>query len=312
MNNKYTLKSVSQKTGLSAHVIRAWEKRYGVVNPGRTETKRRFYTDEEVEKLTLLKKATDSGHSISSVASLLFEKLQELVLNEEKVHIFQHKKLLPENFELKIKNLIDEFFETAETYNSKKLQFLIYEIEDEFSQSIIIEEVIIPILSKLDEKLKNKSFSKIARQFIINELSFYLRQIINKIPDFDDFPLLLTYAPTGGFSQIGSLISAAVAKTEKWRVCNLGENLISSEIAEVINKINPAAVSINMIFPFAEPDGMKKELLELENTIPENVKILLSGRTVWNYREEVNRISGIFTGDTFALRKELEKIKEGL
>lgn len=309
MKSKNTLKSVSLKTGLSAHVIRAWEKRYGVVNPNRTETNRRFYTDEEIEKLKLLKKASDAGHSIGNISNLPVEKLHELVLGEEKESIFQHKKLLPEKFELKIKNLIDEFFKTAESYNSKKLQFLIYEIEDEFSQSIIIEEIIIPILNNLDEKRKNESFPKITGQFITNELSFYLQQIINKIPDFDNFPILLTYTPIGGFHQIGSLISAAVAKAEKWRVCNLGENLTSAEISIVIEKLKPAAISINMIYPFAKPEEIKYELLELKKSVPENVKILLSGRTVWNYREEVNQIGGIFTGDTFVLRKELQKIR---
>ena len=312
MNDRHTLKSASQKTGLSAHIIRAWEKRYGVVEPGRTETNRRFYTYVEIEKLKLLKKATDAGHSISSVASLSIERLQELVLNEEKEFIFQHKKLLPEKFELKIKNIIEEFFQTAEGYNSKKMQFMIYEIEDEFSQSIIIEEIILPILNRLDEKLKKESFSKTTAQFIINELSFYLNQIINKIPEFDEFPLLLAYAPVGGFSQIGALISAAVAKAEKWRVCNIGENIASSEIYSIVAKLNPAVISINMIYPFLKPAEIKNELLELRNSMPENIRIMLSGRTVWNYREEVNQIGGIFTGDTFALRKELQKIKEEL
>lgn len=312
MNSKNTLKTASRKSGLTAHVIRAWEKRYGVVNPNRTDSNRRFYSDEEIEKLKLLKKATESGHSISSISNLPTEDLAKLVLGEEKATIFKHKKLLPEKFDLRIKNVIEEFFQTAENYNSKKLQFLIYEIEDEYSQSIIIEEVILQILQKFDEKRKNDSISKISEQFIINELSFHLQQIINKIPDFENFPLLLTYAPIGGFQQIGSLISAAVAKMEKFRICNLGENLNSSEISLAVEKLNPAAISINMIFPFLKPDEIKKELLELKKIIPPKIKILLSGRTVWNYREEVNQIGGIFCGDTFAFRKELQKIREEL
>ena len=310
MNKNYSLKSVSQKTGLSAHVIRAWEKRYGVVNPDRTDSNRRFYTNDEIEKLKLLKKATEAGNSIGNISNLTIEQLQELVLTEEKESIFAHKKLLPEKFELKIKNLIDEFFETAENLNSKKLQFLIYEIEDEFSQSIIIEEIIIPILSKLDEKQKKTSISIIVSQFILSELSFYLSQIINKIPDFENFPLLLSYSPVGGFHEIGSLISCAVAKAEKWRICNLGKNISCLEITEIIQKLNPAAISINMIYPFLKPEEIKIELSLFKNSIPEDVKILFSGRTVWNYREEVNQIGGIFAGDTFVLRNELQKIRE--
>ena len=310
MNNKHTLKSVAQKTGLSAHVIRSWEKRYLVVSPKRTKTNRRYYSDEEVQKLIILKNITDSGRAIGSISSLSIEQLEKLFLEDDKADIFQHKKLLPEKFELIIQNLINEFFKTAEDYNSKKMKFLIYEIEDEFSQSVIIEEIILPILNKLDEKRKNNSISKINEQFILNELSNYLLQIINKIPEFDEFPLLLTYSPIGGFFQIGSLISAAIAKCEKWRVCNLGENLTSAEISGAINKLSPSAVSINMVYPFLQPEEIKNELYNLKTQIPGNVKIILSGRAVWNYREEVIKIGGIFAGNTFVLRKELQKIKD--
>ena len=45
------IKVVARRTGLSAHVIRIWEKRYGAVEPERTETKRRLYSDEQIERL---------------------------------------------------------------------------------------------------------------------------------------------------------------------------------------------------------------------------------------------------------------------
>lgn len=309
-SNNTPLKAVTQKTGLSAHVIRAWEKRYGVIRPQRTETNRRYYSDEEIEKLNLLKKATDSGHSISSIAAFTLEDLQNLVLNEEKETIFHHKKLLPEKFGLIIKEKITSFFETAKDLNSSKLLFLLREIEDEFSQSIIIEEIILPVLAKLSEERNSNSISKSTENFIINELSYYLTQIVKNIPEFDEFPLILCYAPTGGFSQIGSLITAAAAKAEKWRVFNLGENISSVEIGEVINKLEPKVISINLIYPFIKPEEIRGELIELKNQIPDRIKIILSGRPVWSYRDEVLKIGGIFAGDTFALRKELKKIRE--
>ena len=55
MAYKYPIKVVSQMTGLSVHVIRAWEKRYNVVEPDRTDTNRRLYSEKEIEKLKLLK-----------------------------------------------------------------------------------------------------------------------------------------------------------------------------------------------------------------------------------------------------------------
>jgi MerR family transcriptional regulator, light-induced transcriptional regulator len=69
-NYKYPIKVVSQMTGLSVHVIRAWEKRYNVVEPDRTETNRRLYSEEDIEKLKLLNDALHLGHHIGGIANL--------------------------------------------------------------------------------------------------------------------------------------------------------------------------------------------------------------------------------------------------
>ncbi len=72
---KYPIKVVSQMTGISAFVIRAWEKRHNVVTPSRTETNRRLYSDEDIEKLKLLNEAVKSGHNIGGIAYLSIDEL---------------------------------------------------------------------------------------------------------------------------------------------------------------------------------------------------------------------------------------------
>ena len=73
----YEISAVSRLTGLSTHVLRIWEKRYGVVVPERTETGRRRYCREDIHRLTLLKSLVDAGHTISSVAKLGIGVLEE-------------------------------------------------------------------------------------------------------------------------------------------------------------------------------------------------------------------------------------------
>lgn len=66
----YGIGAVVSRTGLSAPNIRMWERRYAVVEPERTESNRRLYSSEDVERLTLLKRLTDCGDSISTIAGL--------------------------------------------------------------------------------------------------------------------------------------------------------------------------------------------------------------------------------------------------
>ena len=69
-NDHFQISTVSRLTGLSVHTIRAWEKRYQVVAPVRTETKRRLYTRDDIRKLALLRSLVETGHPIGSIAGL--------------------------------------------------------------------------------------------------------------------------------------------------------------------------------------------------------------------------------------------------
>ena len=77
--DSYPISAVAKMTGLSVHTIRAWEKRYGVVEPSRTDTQRRVYSREHVRKLRLLGTLVDSGQTISSVANLTVSELEKSV-----------------------------------------------------------------------------------------------------------------------------------------------------------------------------------------------------------------------------------------
>ncbi len=80
--NLYTIRYVSQRTGLTPHVIRAWEKRYDAVVPKRSPKNRRLYSEEDVQRLLLLKSMTDAGHNISQVAQLTEGELSDFAQRE--------------------------------------------------------------------------------------------------------------------------------------------------------------------------------------------------------------------------------------
>jgi DNA-binding transcriptional MerR regulator/methylmalonyl-CoA mutase cobalamin-binding subunit len=66
----YPLKAAARLTGLSPELIRAWERRYGVIEPLRTPGGTRRYRAADLERLRLVKAAVDSGHRIGQVAKL--------------------------------------------------------------------------------------------------------------------------------------------------------------------------------------------------------------------------------------------------
>ena len=73
----YRIGAVSRLTGIPADTLRVWERRYGVVEPGRAEGRFRLYTRDDISRLALIKQLVDAGNAIGSVAGLTLDQLRE-------------------------------------------------------------------------------------------------------------------------------------------------------------------------------------------------------------------------------------------
>ena len=78
----YRIHRFSKLTGLSTHVIRAWEKRYGLVTPARGVNRYRLYNDEDVRLFRYLKAQVDRGISIGDLAEIGREQLLAQIQRE--------------------------------------------------------------------------------------------------------------------------------------------------------------------------------------------------------------------------------------
>src|SRR5688572_6465811 len=76
---RYAMRELTRLTGLSADVLRVWERRYGFPQPTRDESGARLYAHNDLERLALLQRALQHGHRISNVVSLDCAGLRELL-----------------------------------------------------------------------------------------------------------------------------------------------------------------------------------------------------------------------------------------
>ena len=75
---KHPIQIVSRRTGLSADVIRAWERRYKAVKPSRSANGRRLYSDNDLKKLMLLQRIISGGRRIGDIAKLNIKSLSDI------------------------------------------------------------------------------------------------------------------------------------------------------------------------------------------------------------------------------------------
>ncbi|HYI22334.1 MAG TPA: MerR family transcriptional regulator [Candidatus Limnocylindrales bacterium] len=78
----YTIKQAAARSGVTVQLLRAWERRYGVVEPARTESGYRLYDDAAIDRLRLMRRLMDDGWSPSSAAKYVRELDDAAVRNQ--------------------------------------------------------------------------------------------------------------------------------------------------------------------------------------------------------------------------------------
>jgi DNA-binding transcriptional MerR regulator len=77
--HQYAIGVVARRTQTHPETIRVWERRYELIVPGRSESGRRLYSEDDIIKLSLVKQLTELGHSVSSLARLTTDELRAFI-----------------------------------------------------------------------------------------------------------------------------------------------------------------------------------------------------------------------------------------
>ncbi len=280
--HKYSIKLVARRTGLSAHAIRVWEKRYNAVLPARTETNRRLYSDADMERLLLLHKGTLDGHAIGQIAKLPTEQLRQLLHTVEATpgaKAARMNKAEPTSSAVVLENCLH----FVKQLDPERLQRALEDAEVALSRPRFIEQLIAPLLQKIGELWRDGTLrvihehmaTAVTRSFLGNVRSAY------EVPE--TAPGVVTTTPVGQLHELGALMASATASAEGWRVTYLGPNLPAEEIAAAARQNQARAVALSIIYPADDP-RLEPELQKLRRLLPGDVALLIGGRAAVNYR----------------------------
>ena len=108
--SKYSIKDLEKITGVKAHTIRIWERRYGIIQPERTETNIRFYSDQDLKRLLNIAMLNASGIKISHLAKLDSIDLEAKVLELSRTNQLEDTSI--EKLILSTVNFDEDLFES--------------------------------------------------------------------------------------------------------------------------------------------------------------------------------------------------------
>jgi MerR family transcriptional regulator, light-induced transcriptional regulator len=297
----YNINSVSKITGLSAFVIRAWEKRYNVVTPGRTEGNRRFYSEDDLEKLKLLKEAVDKGNNIGSVAGLSITSLKEMLA---RFGSSSPKNLTPSNgTPASADTFLQQCIESVQELDYRNLEKNLIRASIELSHPLLIEKVILPLLQSIGEGWQSGSLRVVQEHLASAVIRTFLYNLRDSYKSTEHGSKILLTTPMGQQHEFGALIASLVASSEGWDTVYLGPDLPVSEIVAASQLLNPKIVALSIVFS-AEDEYLKRELEKLKY-LPEGIKLIAGGAGIRFYQKTIEENKGIIIEDMNSFRNFL-------
>lgn len=307
MTARHTIKAVSKQTGISPHLIRAWERRYNAVTPERTSTNRRLYSDDDIERLSLLYIATQKGESIGQVAPLPTEQLRQIAgdMEERDSGLINGENL----GRLAEKDIINKSVELTEDLDRAGLYRILLESEARFSKPVLLEKIVIPFMHKIGDLWEDGTLKVVHEHLASAVVRSFLGELLLSQNPPENGPAIIGTTPAGHDHEFGAIIAVISAISEGWRGIYLGSDLPADEIAYGAQKYGAGVIALSLVYPADDP-RIQLELHRLRRLVGDETIIIAGGKSVDNYRDSLREIDAIRVGSMAEYRKTLRDIRD--
>jgi DNA-binding transcriptional MerR regulator/methylmalonyl-CoA mutase cobalamin-binding subunit len=259
----YSIKAASQATGLSVETLRAWERRYGIVEPRRDESGRRVYLPEDVLRLRRLREATDRGHPIGRLATLSDEALSGLLAEAPAAIVARSA---PEAFVVRM-------LEAARDYRAAECEQALVLAIALLDPRQLASEVLHPLLSEVGERWHRGEFAIAQERMISSAVRRHLGLVLDAINRNARREQIVFATLPGERHEIGLLMAAVACANHGFRAHYLGPELPADEIAKFAREVGAEIIGLSVV--------MIEQLAELPGQLRALVEGLEPGTTVW-------------------------------
>jgi DNA-binding transcriptional MerR regulator len=304
---KYNIKAVCAQTSIRPVTLRAWERRYQLLNPHRTNSNYRLYSERDLAILRWLKSRVDSGLPISTVATELMEMRRMGVWPESvpqvklATSLNPHHPVAPSAQALRLyKALVahDEALAT-ETINET---YAMYDV------ATVCLEVVTPCLVRIGDAWQQGQIRIITEHFASNFLRGRLMSLFQAQPTPRATPRIIIGCAPSELHEIGSLMLALLLRREGYRVEFLGQDVHVDDLLEYVRLERPALICLA-----ASTEASARELRRVHNGLTNmrpRPKFGFGGR-VFNLKPALREsIPGVFLGEN--LRDAVAHIRQVL
>jgi len=282
----YNMKAVVEATGISAATLRAWERRYSVLSPGRTESGYRLYSARDIAMLRWLKARVDEGMSISQAINLRTHRRPLETVAAERRGPESHG---PREARERLLTALVQYDEaTAE--RALEESFAVYGLES------VTEQILAPAMIQLGDMWHAGQASTAAEHFASNYLRRKLDAIINAAPQINVGPLVVLGCGPGDWHELGLLLIHLMLRRRNVNTIYLGQNVPLDQFVEEMQRLKPAVIV--MAATTAETVTGLIEIASAVQEMPAPRPVFAFGGRIFNVQLEMRtRVPGVFLGE---------------
>ncbi len=310
---QFPMRVVVRRTGLSASLLRAWERRYTAVEPGRSDGGQRLYSEDDIRKLLLLKDLVDRGHNISQVAGRDVGELR-LMLRQNGSNGARTETLPSEPVpftrtgdaggrDSRASLFLEACVEAAHEMDTRELESQLNRAAMALDPSALVDRVLVPLLNRIGLLWAEGELGPASEHVASGVIRRFLDWLLDTLSPTGAAPIAVVGTPAGHRHEFGALLASVVIAGEGWQVLSIGADLPAAEIADAAERKNARLVALSAIYPREDPH-LPGELRSLRRILGEDLPVLVGGPAAAPFAELLLADGIQFLADLTALREE--------
>ena len=292
------LQAVTRATGLSGHVLRAWEKRYGAIRPVRSESGQRRYTQADLHRLLLLRRATQAGHSIGTIAKRSDSEIRRLLA----IPAAPERVVGTPDEEIR-----EECLAAVRAMSATRLNRALDAASVRFGHQGMLLRVMAPLAEQIGELWRAGQITAAHEHFFTATARSFLGNTAQQFAPAIDAPVLIAATPAGQLHELGAFMAAVAAAHLGWRSVYLGASLPAAEIAAAARQVEAVALVLSIIHPPDDP-RLAGELRAIRRHLPD-IALFVGGRAADRYRPTLRKINARVVNDLAEFGDQLDALR---
>ena len=272
--NAYPIRAAAKLAGLTPDTLRAWERRYAAVVPGRGP-RGRLYSEANVKRLCELRLAVDSGFAIGQVAPLSDRELEKLLSRTKRQTPAEGQ---PRTLGKRMENMLDPVWAALERFDFDQANLELSRLATLLVPRQFVFQILLPLLRRVGDAWHEGKL-QIAHEHMISSIARnLLGTLLRLYGPQKNGPQIVLATPSGEQHEFGILAGAVLAVGCGARIVYLGADLPAKEIMRAAEKTGAHAIMLGL----TRSRGNSKSISEarwLARTLPPDIELWVGGTT---------------------------------